>query len=91
MSICLHLHISGKVQGVCYRISAQMQATELGLKGFARNLPDGRVEIIVMGDLEATDAFVDWCQKGPAMAGVSKVSSKSIDCPENFGGFDVRY
>ena len=91
MSICLHLYISGRVQGVCYRASAQMQAVELGLKGFARNLDDGRVEIIVTGKEVVVEQFVNWCQQGPAMAQVSGIKKHSIQCPEQFGNFDVRY
>ena len=91
MGICLHLYISGRVQGVCYRVSAQMQAVELGLKGFARNLDDGRVEIIVSGDEPVVRDFLAWCQRGPAMANVTDVIEKMINCPEEFGGFNVRY
>lgn len=91
MSICLHLHVSGRVQGVCYRASAQMQATKLGLKGFARNLDDGRVEIMVSGDEVNVTKFIDWCHQGPAMAKVSDVTKTTVSSPENFGDFDVRY
>ena len=87
----MHLHISGRVQGVCYRASAQMQAAKLGLKGFARNLKDGRVEIIITGDELLLNDFVTWCNHGPAMAKVLKVEQKSIPCPEDFGEFNVRY
>jgi len=91
MSICLHLHISGKVQGVCYRASSQMQAHQLGLMGFSRNLADGRVEIMVQGEQDIVQQFIDWCHRGPAMAKVTEVEQKAINCPEEFGGFDVRY
>ena len=91
MEKCLNLHINGLVQGVCYRISAQMKATELGLSGIARNLSDGRVEIIVKGNEDVLDSFINWCHSGPAMAQVTEVLQQQIECPEEYNGFDVRY
>ena len=91
MIICVHLHISGRVQGVCYRASAQMQAVKLGLHGFARNLPDGRVEIIVKGEQPLIELLVSWCKIGPAMSEVTAVNQEKIDCTETFSGFNIRY
>ena len=91
MSKCLHLHITGLVQGVCYRISAQMKATELGLSGITRNLPDGRVEIIVKGDEDKLASYIDWCHCGPAMAQVTDVLQQQIECTEEYNGFNIRY
>ncbi len=91
MSKCLHLHINGLVQGVCYRISAQMKATELGLSGIARNLSDGRVEIIVKGCEDDLNSYINWCHCGPAMAQVTEVLQQQIECPKEYSGFDVRY
>ncbi len=91
MQKCLHLHISGLVQGVCYRISAKMKAIELGLAGFTKNLPDGRVEIIVTGENENLEKFINWCERGPSMAKVSEVRQQQVKCSEYLGGFDVRY
>jgi len=91
MNKCLHLHINGLVQGVCYRISAQMKATELGVSGFAKNLSDGRVEIVVRGTDEVLEKFINWCEAGPALAQVTEVKQKQIECPEEYGGFNVRY
>ncbi len=91
MSKCLHLHISGLVQGVCYRISAQMKANELGLSGIARNLSDGRVEIIVKGNEDDLKRYINWCHCGPAMAQVTEVLQQQIECTEEYHGFDVRY
>jgi len=62
--------VSGKVQGVWYRASAQRQAQRLGVTGIARNLPDGSVEVIACGDEAAVMALVDWCRRGPERARV---------------------
>ena len=57
------LFVSGQVQGVGFRWWARVQARELGLVGFARNLPDGRVEICVQGELEAIERLRDLIQE----------------------------
>ena len=75
----LCITISGKVQGVWYRASAQDRAIELGLKGFVCNLPDGRVYVEAEGDPMALQAFVDWCGQGPPMAMVAEVSATPGD------------
>ncbi|HEY9045889.1 MAG TPA: acylphosphatase [Ohtaekwangia sp.] len=65
--------VSGRVQGVYYRVSAQEAGEKLGLKGFVRNLPDGSVYIEAEGDEKALSEFVAWCEKGPVRARVTDV------------------
>jgi acylphosphatase len=65
--------VSGRVQGVFYRASAAQRAAELGLSGYARNLPDGRVEVLVVGPVEALRQFTDWLAIGPSAARVIEV------------------
>jgi len=65
--------ISGRVQGVFYRASAQQEAMRLSLVGEIRNLPDGRVEAVVEGPREQIEDFVDWCRRGPPAAEVENV------------------
>ncbi len=68
------LLIRGRVQGVWFRGSTNEQAARLGgLKGFVRNLEDGRVEAAVQGPAEAVDSLVSWCHKGPDGARVEAV------------------
>jgi acylphosphatase len=62
--------VSGKVQGVFFRASAREEALRLGLRGWAKNLPDGRVEVIAAGDGAALDDFAAWLREGPPMARV---------------------
>ena len=71
----LDLSITGKVQGVWYRKSAVAKAIELGLKGYAQNLPDGSVRIEAEGSQEDLDDFIAWCRTGPPLARVEKVTS----------------
>jgi acylphosphatase len=62
--------VSGRVQGVGFRYAARHRARELGLTGYVRNLPDGRVEALVQGDQAKIDAFAQWLQRGPPLAQV---------------------
>lgn len=61
---------SGSVQGVFYRVTCADRARELGLGGFVRNLPDGRVEAAFEGPDAGVDAMVAWCRTGPRWATV---------------------
>jgi acylphosphatase len=65
--------IDGKVQGVWFRASTCELAQGLGLRGHARNLPDGRVEVLAVGDADALDALDAWLQQGPPQAEVRSV------------------
>ena len=65
--------VSGRVQGVFYRASAQQEAMRLSLVGEIRNLPDGRVEAVVEGPKESIEEFVAWCGRGPPAAAVEDV------------------
>lgn len=72
--------VSGRVQGVFYRASSREQALRLGLTGYARNRPDGCVEVLGSGPLTALDAFEQWLRQGPPAARVDAISRE--DLPE---------
>ena len=71
--------VSGVVQGVFYRASTRTQARQLGLTGHARNLPDGRVEVIAHGEPDALDALERWLWQGPPAAEVEGVERALFD------------
>lgn len=73
--------VSGRVQGVWYRGSAQEQARKLGVTGHARNSPDGTVEVLACGDDAAVDAFIAWLHKGPMLARVETVQVMPCETP----------
>ena len=73
-TVCLHLHISGRVQGVGFRASLQDTARTLQLLGWVRNRHNGQVEALVQGSRPAVDALHDWCRRGPPMAHVAAVT-----------------
>jgi acylphosphatase len=85
----VRVHVSGKVQGVFFRDSARQKARELGVAGWAENLPDGRVELVAEGPPEAMRALVDWAREGPEFASVSDVEVYDED-PEGISGFEAR-
>ena len=83
--ICRRYFVSGRVQGVFYRSSAQRQAVKLGLRGWARNLADGRVEVMVYNPAGVDDdivmEFEKWLEIGPEYAKVTNIEgiSENID------------
>ena len=81
--------VDGVVQGVFYRAGAQRQAVALGLSGWVRNLPDGRVEAVFEGPAAAVDAAVDWSRRGPDRAIVTAIDVHD-ESPEGLSGFGVR-
>jgi acylphosphatase len=68
-----HVFISGRVQGVFFRYETSRRAAELGLSGWVRNLPDGRVEAVFEGPKPSVDSLVAWCHEGPPFAAVDGV------------------
>jgi acylphosphatase len=68
------LVIAGRVQAVGFRASCAHRASEAGLAGYVRNLPDGRVEAAFEGDPDAVAALVAWCDVGPPLARVTAVA-----------------
>ena len=87
--ICRICWVSGQVQGVFYRGSAQARARALGITGYARNLADGRVEVLACGDSSQVDTFIGWLWIGPAAASVSGVEIAERDPAECRSGFTI--
>ena len=74
--------VAGRVQGVFYRASTRQRALELGVTGYARNLEDGRVEVLACGEQGAVDALCDWLWQGPPASHVTSVELESVDRAE---------
>jgi acylphosphatase len=89
--IARRCYVSGRVQGVFFRASTRQKAAELGLRGYARNLADGRVEVLVVGEHALTQSLIDWLWQGPPSAHVSNVevielpAGELADVPAGFG------
>ncbi len=71
------LVISGLVQGVFFRVSTRDRALQLGLDGWVKNVPDGRVATCVSGEIKAVDEFITWCQSGPKKARVNNIPTET--------------
>ena len=80
MLMSVHLIVSGRVQGVWFRAGTREQALELGLCGWAKNCPDGTVEIHAEGDKKTLEQFITWCRKGPPAARVSALEVEWVVC-----------
>lgn len=76
--ICIKCYVSGKVQGVWYRANTQKQAEKLGLTGWAKNLSDGRVEVMACGDKIKLEKLYQWMQAGPDLAQVEDVTYEEV-------------
>jgi acylphosphatase len=87
--VCRQFRVSGRVQGVCYRASARALAQRLGLRGWARNLADGDVEVVACGSPAALAELERWLWQGPAGARVTAVTSRAGSATPG-PGFEVR-
>ena len=81
--------VSGRVQGVAFRAHTRQQALALGLRGYARNLADGRVEVVVAGEVAAIDALERWLHQGPPLARVDNLSREACDAADAPAGFGI--
>jgi len=83
--------VIGKVQGVFFRHSARLEAKRLNIRGIARNLPDGSVEVLAQGSILAINAMHEWLKRGPAQARVDAVQESDAADRKNQipAGFEV--
>ncbi len=85
----VRVRVRGRVQGVFFRAEARARAESLGLAGWVRNLPDGRVEAVFEGEDDRVESMVEWCRRGPAGAEVEAVDVEREE-PVGETGFRVR-
>jgi acylphosphatase len=77
--ICYRCVVGGRVQGVFFRAATREQAVRMGVTGFARNLADGRVEVMACGEPQAVAQLRDWLRVGPPRAEVTGVACEPLD------------
>jgi acylphosphatase len=80
--ICRRSFVSGRVQGVFYRATCVRKAESLGLTGYARNLPDGRVEVLACGEAATVEQFIAWLWEGSPASKVTAVETSEADAGE---------
>ncbi len=86
----VHAFVAGVVQGVWFRYFVAREARRLGLAGFVRNLPDGRVEVVAEGERAALERLVAAFRTGPPSAEVQDVRVEWSDAPDRGGDFLIR-
>ena len=86
----VRLHASGRVQGVFFRANTKSKALELGLNGWVRNLPDGRVQAHVEGDKEDVEGLLDYLGGSPGASVVEGLDVEELDAPTGVEGFSIR-
>ncbi len=85
---CVRALVTGKVQGVWYRRAAQEKALQHSITGYAKNLPDGRVEVLMCGHTDAVKLLTEWLWQGSEGAHVTHVELEVLDngrVPSHFG------
>jgi acylphosphatase len=85
-----HIIIEGRVQGVGFRANTRRVAYQHGLKGWVRNLRDGKVEIMAEGEEEMVERLIQWCHRGPTGSYVSRVTVERTDATEEFNSFGIK-
>jgi acylphosphatase len=83
------LIVHGRVHGVGFRVSVARAAQLRGVAGWARNRPDGTVEVVLEGDDDAVESVVRFCRDGPRAAAVTQVEVTSEE-PKGLGTFEIR-
>jgi len=74
--VAARFHVSGRVQGVAYRAYTLERALALGLRGYVRNLADGRVEVLARGDAESVNELGEWLYEGSPSSRVERVERR---------------
>jgi acylphosphatase len=88
---CVHVYVSGRVQGVFFRAVTQQTAKGFNLTGWVRNMDDGRVEALFEGEDENVDKMLDWCRIGPPAARVENVIVTEKPYSGEFKDFTIKY
>lgn len=91
MKVRAHVFVSGRVQAVFFRAETRREARRRGVKGWVRNLRDGRVEALFEGEKEAVKELIEFCRQGPPAAKVTNLDVNWEDYTGEFEDFRVRY
>ncbi|MFB6200584.1 MAG: acylphosphatase [Halorhabdus sp.] len=84
-----HVFVSGRVQGVFFRATTQERASEHGVDGWVKNVPDGRVEAVFEGQEDAVESMIEFCHEGSPRARVDDVEVEK-EPPEGLDSFEIR-
>jgi len=87
----IHAFVSGMVQGVFFRSETRRIAKNLDIKGWVKNLPDGRVEVVAEGEMDKIDKLIEFLKQGPTAASVDNVDVKIEDYKGEFEDFAIKF
>ena len=87
----MRIIVKGKVQGVFFRATTTEKATQLGLKGWVKNLPDGNVEVMAEGEKENLNKLAEWCKIGTDRSVVDSVEIEELPYENRFTDFQIKY
>ncbi|MGD6817843.1 acylphosphatase [Metabacillus sp. 84] len=85
------LLVHGHVQGVGFRYYAQTKAIQRNIKGWAKNMDNGSVEIVAAGENQQVEAFIGEMEKGSPLAKVEEIEQIEYETEEAFSAFDIKY
>lgn len=91
MMVRVHVYVSGRVQGVFFRYETRREARKRNIKGWVRNLPDGRVEALFEGEEEKVLELIEFCKHGPPGARVTNVEVEWGEYTGEFKDFYIRH
>ncbi|MGZ7109268.1 MAG: acylphosphatase [Methanobacterium sp.] len=91
LKVRAHVIVSGRVQGVYFRGFTRNEAQKYDVKGWVRNLPDGRVEAILEGEKKEVDKVINSLNKGPSYSKVKDLNVDWLDYTDDFNAFQIRY
>jgi acylphosphatase len=91
MKVRAHVFVSGWVQGVFFRSETRHEANKRDVRGWVRNLPDGRVEAVFEGEEEAIRKLIEFCKRGPPGAKVTRVNVSWENYTGEFKDFEIKY
>jgi len=85
--VCKQAFVSGRVQGVWFRQSTKEQAMALGITGYAKNLADGRVEVLMCGEEEVVTRLTQWLYQGSKLSRVDRVEVQETASSPHYADF----
>ncbi|MCD6495952.1 MAG: acylphosphatase [Candidatus Aenigmarchaeota archaeon] len=91
MKIRVRVTVSGLVQGVGFRYAVRREASLAGVRGYVKNLPNGKVEAVFEGEESKVMELVGFCEQGPPGADVSGINVKKEGFADEFISFEIRY
>jgi acylphosphatase len=90
MKVRAHIFVSGRVQGVFFRVETRDEATKRNVTGWVRNTSSGRVEAVFEGEKEDVEEVIEFCKSGPLGARVTKIDVKWKEYTGEFENFQIR-